>query len=405
MQKGAAYPGDAPQHHAYDLHGVGESKNDANHRNDRHYCAGNLTAANAVHGHGNHAVHSLGTYDHAARAGQDPGFAFSANETHDGLNSLHAIAARGVAYSDNTYSGPGVGINHVEAGFSPYDSFAAPSFSSRAFQNATVNPYANNINDGIYAPSNDGYNVEAGFSPYDNIAAPSFSSGALQNATVIPYANNINGGIYAPSNVGYNVEAGFSPYDNIAAPSFSSRALQNATVIPYANNINGGIYAPSNLGHNGNDYLGHAVGNVTAPGASVQSARAAVPLQFGDGAYPTGNINASFYPSNNATVIGLVDGSDKFGTYDAGFGAQSSDTTPTMSSTLPPSTPGPVVGPNGRPRWACTGCDKTFTRQADMARHAKKHSGVFEFQCDVAECSYRGSYRQDKLDQHKKNCH
>ena len=60
------------------------------------------------------------------------------------------------------------------------------------------------------------------------------------------------------------------------------------------------------------------------------------------------------------------------------------------------------------PRTECTfsGCPKTFTRDADMQRHAKKHRhGEPQFQCGVRDCGYGGCNRRDKIIQHFRNRH
>lgn len=390
---------------------------------------------------------------------QDPSFVFSANDINDGLNSFHAIAAPGVAYSDNTYGGLGVGFN-VEAGFSPYDNVAAPSFTSRAVQDAAGAPHANDINDGIYALSNLGHNgtdyfgqalglVTAPDIAYDLAAANAVhdygdhaiqpletlgqANHAVQDHRLVYSANTTNGGLHSFENdtapgVTYtddiyggvdsrfgNVEVGIFPYSYAAAHGLPHRAVQYSELGSYPD-ITGSIIAPSNLGLNDANHLGHSLGNVAAPdtayGQSAYTAGdAALLLQrrnVADNADPTNNVNANFYPSNNVTATGTADSSDNDATYDPGLGIQSSSTsaTPTMiSSTLSPSTPGSVAGPDGRPRWACALCVKTFSRPADMERHARKHSGVLQYQCDVAGCKYPGSYRQDKLEQHRRNCH
>lgn len=53
----------------------------------------------------------------------------------------------------------------------------------------------------------------------------------------------------------------------------------------------------------------------------------------------------------------------------------------------------------------CSTCGLIFARFADLERHEKKHRPEREFQCTVAGCEYKGSYRKDKLKQHIKNRH
>lgn len=54
----------------------------------------------------------------------------------------------------------------------------------------------------------------------------------------------------------------------------------------------------------------------------------------------------------------------------------------------------------------CTKCDETFSRPADLERHAKKHlPGMKVHKCLVAGCDYEGNYWKDKLDQHFRKRH
>lgn len=129
--------------------------------------------------------------------------------------------------------------------------------------------------------------------------------------------------------------------------------------------------------------------------------------QHGNGAYPPSYANGISYPSNTdpATAISMAHSNNNRASTSVALAVPSANTKSTTSSALSPSTPGSVAEPNGRPRWACTGCANTFSRQADMVRHAKKHSGVLPYQCPVANCKYKGSYRPDNLEQHRRNCH
>lgn len=61
---------------------------------------------------------------------------------------------------------------------------------------------------------------------------------------------------------------------------------------------------------------------------------------------------------------------------------------------------------NGQTRPTCPRCRRTFGRTSDLGRHSKKHQrGTSIYQCLVVGCKYKGSYRKDKLDAHKRNCH
>ena len=73
----------------------------------------------------------------------------------------------------------------------------------------------------------------------------------------------------------------------------------------------------------------------------------------------------------------------------------------------PSSSSSPVT--STRPRVPCLHCSKTFARQADMKRHARKHdSAAVKLSCRVAGCVYvgeRGFLRADKLRSHMKSVH
>ena len=59
-----------------------------------------------------------------------------------------------------------------------------------------------------------------------------------------------------------------------------------------------------------------------------------------------------------------------------------------------------------KPRSACPTCKKTFSRQANLARHSNKHrTGKPKFQCAVESCGYGGTWRKDKMRSHMRNCH
>jgi len=59
-----------------------------------------------------------------------------------------------------------------------------------------------------------------------------------------------------------------------------------------------------------------------------------------------------------------------------------------------------------RPRSTCLVCKKTFSRVSDLRRHANKHDPESRKHfCHVEGCKYSGSYREDKIISHMKNCH
>jgi len=98
---------------------------------------------------------------------------------------------------------------------------------------------------------------------------------------------------------------------------------------------------------------------------------------------------------------------------DADFYSQSVKDKATGNQSCGPSpcnTSAESKGPNdpiaGSARAKCTHCQKTFSRKADLQRHAQKHqSGEPQFQCGVKGCDYGGSHRLDKMGSHIKNRH
>lgn len=74
---------------------------------------------------------------------------------------------------------------------------------------------------------------------------------------------------------------------------------------------------------------------------------------------------------------------------------------PTSNGTLIPSDIGPPVPL----RPMCTKCNKTFSRQSDLERHAKIHQADCKvFKCQVGGCTY-SNYRKDKLSEHVRRRH
>ncbi|KAK0508907.1 hypothetical protein JMJ35_008278 [Cladonia borealis] len=65
----------------------------------------------------------------------------------------------------------------------------------------------------------------------------------------------------------------------------------------------------------------------------------------------------------------------------------------------------PAVANTDGSRPQCSTCKTTFKRASDLARHEKKHQARRAFKCSVPGCSFKGSYRKDKLDAHVKSCH
>ena len=65
----------------------------------------------------------------------------------------------------------------------------------------------------------------------------------------------------------------------------------------------------------------------------------------------------------------------------------------------------PAVTNTDSSRPQCSTCNTTFKRASDLARHEKKHQARRAFKCLVPGCTFKGSYRKDKLDAHVRSCH
>ena len=210
-----------------------------------------------------------------------------------------------------------------------------------------------------------------------------------------------------------NHNNGHAKGDFYSLNSASARALET-------NHDNSGYV------NDGNPFGAPVVGNTTTMGNSLSASTPRSPedrdLLYSDGVYGTHYPNVNPNPSNNALPIdiGTAPGSNAHATNDTATGtandsnrdaaangtaiaAQSPGIPPTLRSTLSPSAPGTVTGPDGRPRWPCTTCSETFSRKSDMARHAKKHSNVLPLKCPAPDCKYKGSHREDKLADHRSN--
>ena len=57
-------------------------------------------------------------------------------------------------------------------------------------------------------------------------------------------------------------------------------------------------------------------------------------------------------------------------------------------------------------RFTCSICKRTCSRKSDLWRHVQKHdSKALKHVCWIEGCKYGGSYREDKLKSHVRNCH
>ena len=192
--------------------------------------------------------------------------------------------------------------------------------------------------------------------------------------------------------------------------------------------LSNGLYlvdsiSPSNAFHDQGNLAGFAPydGNVDHGPYSVNSM--ATPSAFHLANNSTkfdpnaANVLDGLLPFNHLNDTGVAYDGGNHGIRDHGFGSQASGLTPAVDNTPSPSiTSGSRVDLQGRPRpagvdhhgrfrWACDRFGKTFGGSSDVQRHAEKHSGVLQYQCNVTGCAYPRSYCQDKLEQHKRDCH
>ena len=147
-----------------------------------------------------------------------------------------------------------------------------------------------------------------------------------------------------------------------------------------------------------------AYGDVSAAYGTASAADSAINAAYGAGT-DTGDLTRGSWPFTDP-VSTLMD-------YDHG----AADIIPTVYPVVPNSpialgTTTPVqaeqksaVASTEGSRPQCSTCNTTFKRASDLARHEKKHQADRPFKCLVPRCSYKGSYRQDKLDAHIKSCH
>ncbi|KAL9071660.1 MAG: hypothetical protein Q9161_004085 [Pseudevernia consocians] len=329
------------------------------------------------------------------------------------------LAGPNVAYDqgNNAVGNAGYGsnsthiINDDRGGFYGFNNLADPSPAYGVGNNT-----AQNVDLGAHGPC-----VDDSLCPFGTMTAPGHSGGnyTVQNAVngglsrlsglIAPigdyrlgnYASEggINSGLYPVNDIavydGGN-STGLAAYpgtannsvhrvDNSFAPNPVYNQGNHAGLNPYLGNADEGFYPVDDIAYP--SAIRHESDNARYdPNAAT----------IYDGLFPFTGLSA---------VTTAYDGANS-GAQMAGFSPQALSLTAAVDSTLPPSaTSGSGMDPNGRPRWACNGCVKTFSRRADMERHAKKHSGVLQYQCNVTGCPYPGSYRQDKLDQHRRNCH
>lgn len=277
----------------------------------------------------------------------DYGCTFSTDNINVGSNPFNAIAAHGVGYYNHGLS---LGTNNIEAGPPPYNNAATTGLTSGAFQEATVAPNAdNNLNDGIGGPSNYNHNGASCLGrSLGNVSASGIAYDQSLSAALSFLHSN---GVYPTGYVNTN-----------------SHLPKNGTTIGTAHGSSdyATIFTP--LGAQSPDNTSVLGSTPSAPTTGFAGDR---PLQASGGVSQTGFSNVNYSPSNPTAsdTFGTADGNSSIATSDT---ARSASTTPTTSSALSPSASDAVTGLNGRPRWPCTTCAKTFSRQTDMVAPCQK---------------------------------
>ena len=314
--------------------------------------------------------------------------AFSLGDFDDCLNPFDPIAACGVAHSDDTYSGIAPGIDNVETSLSPQSDVAVASFTNGAAEDTTVTPCVNGINgntDAVSSFDHNDANYVGYVSNYKDVACAQSPSATLPvqcSDTVCP-TGYANASVHiSDDGATWETAHGHDNYAtngiDLAAQSTGIRPSKCSNVLPSTPG-----YASNHPSHHGDTVYHPGYLNAT----SCQSEKAT------DNTVVASNRNNI----NTANATGLATH------YASTMRAMSNRSNPQPLASISP--PTHVTGPYNHSRWACTACAKTFSRQGDMLRHARKHTGALPYQCLVKGCRYRGSYRLDKLEQHRRNCH
>ena len=284
---------------------------------------------------------------------------------HGGLHRLGDLNALNSAYGLGNYA---TGGGAIASEHYPADNIGATGNVYNQGNSTGLVPYAGNVDNGLYR--------------INNISACNALHDQGHYAGATPYAGNVHHGLY--------------PVDYLNTSNAFYDQGNSTGLAPYAGNVDRGL---------------HSVNSMATPSA-VRLANNSTGFDPN-----AANIHDSLLPFNHLNDPGVAYDRANHGMEDPGFSTQASGLTPAVDSILSPSTasgsgaglhgrPHPAgVDHRGRPRWACDRCTKTFGRLSDLHRHAKKHSGALEFQCNVTDCTYPGSYRQDKLEQHTRNCH
>ena len=287
------------------------------------------------------------------------------NAARGGLHRLGDLNAPSAAYGLGNYASGGRAIANENYRI---DNIGATGDVYNQGNSTGLAPCAGNFDNDLYR----GEDISAYNVVYDQ----------GDHAGVTPHAGNVHHGLYL---VDY-LNASNAVYDQ----------GNPAGLAPYAGNVDRGLYS---------------VNGMATPSA-VRLANNSTGFDPN-----AANIHNGLLPFNHLNDPGVAYDGANHGMDDSGFSPQASGLTPAVDSIVSPSTasgseaglhgrPRPAgVDHRGRPRWACDRCVKTFGRLSDLHRHAKKHSGALPYRCNVTGCTYRGSYRQDKLDQHTRNCH
>ena len=320
----------------------------------------------------------LGEFDNLSRS------AFAENNRISLVDNGHYNAYESVATPGNfTQANPWATAHPNNHTFIPFVNSNPLQLTANTFAAGFAADAADNVDPALpTVPIPDAWGVAApAIHSNNNSFAPSVLSPLSENT----FATNAthNGGItYPTAPNAYTAVAGApaGPMNNNAfAPSINSN-LSPLTRSTFATNAtyNGGITHPTAPNP-------HALGGA-AP-AELMNHYMGPGFHYQDTTLPMMNSFAAHTNSN---------------AYPVQFPATSLNTQPgaaidppNSSHTTHNSDDVPLV--LARPRPTCSTCNRSFSRQADLARHAKSHKADAKiFRCG---CGYR-SYRKDKLGEH-----
>lgn len=284
------------------------------------------------------------------------------------LRSLFLTESDHLLFGQNDHAGT---TSHVHHGhYNTYESFANPS--NRTYANVWATTYADPYDSAPFVNSrpllSTGNTFTAGAAHNDGISIPD---------TSYPYACGSAVATAYPNNHVYSPLVDPNPLQLTEDTFATSAAYNNGLAFPNApypyNWEEAAAPGPT-------DYY---------VGTGFQDPDPSFPMMD---SYPTSTTGNSYYQHQLPAPI-----------TDAPFGAAFEP--PNAVSTANNGVIPVYSVHEAPPRPTCTNCNRSFGRQADLDRHAKKHQAdPNAFRCAVAGCGY-SSYRKDKLNEHVRRRH